>query len=81
MLSNKSMFSVNIEPIAKNSVASIWWKIFESKGIVTVFCCWTDYEVQIHTNNFRNILYFHDSLVNNISANALSNKILDFEGK
>ena len=52
------MFPENIEPIISNGVATIGAKDLIPKGIGRFIWSCTDYEGQLSTNKFNNVLYF-----------------------
>ena len=65
--SEEYMFTKNIEIIISNGVENIGGKYLITKGIVTVIWYYTNYEGQLHTKKWNNVLYFTDSPVNIIS--------------
>ena len=66
------MFSDKIYSITSNGVATIGGKDIIPKWIGAVSWSLTGYEGQLYTNKLNNVLYFTDSIVNMLSATALS---------
>ena len=69
------MFTDKIEHILSNILATIGGRDIITKGIVTVRWSCNDYQGQLYTDKFNDVLYFTESSVNIGSATALAKSI------